>query len=113
MPSDSHETAIALLHERQRQTDLRLDKQDRTLESIAESLKLLTRIEAQNSQLAEDVKGLRVELADHRTDTAGRLAPLEAAAPLNAQVRKGATALVGLVLASVAGGVLALVRLAP
>lgn len=68
MPPDNLETAVALLAERQRQTEARHDKIDATLASVADTLKTLTRIEAQAQATHSGFTEFRDEMREFRKE---------------------------------------------
>lgn len=68
MPPENYETALALLAERQRQTEARHDKIDATLASVADTLKTLTRIESQAQATHSGFTEFRDEMREFRRD---------------------------------------------
>ena len=101
MPSiQSTETRLALVEDRQ-------ERMEQTLASVAESLKLLARIEAQNSTLANEIKQLREETTALRND----VADIQQDMPALRQIKAGATGAVRMILVAVFVGLLALVGL--
>jgi uncharacterized protein YlxW (UPF0749 family) len=102
---NSAETRIAVLEVRREADDQWRVRADKTFESIAESLKLLARIEAQNTHLAAELGHLRKEVADLRADYDAQLAAINAELPAlkiaKSAVFKSVAAITGAVLAAV------------
>lgn len=67
-PETNIETLVALLAERQRAADHRLDKQDQTMASIAETLKTLSRIESQAQATQLGFIEFREEMREFRKE---------------------------------------------
>jgi len=110
-PNDSPETRIALVEQRQLENERWRDRTERTLESIAETLKGVLRIEAQNDNLAKEVAALRLEVAELKKDHAARIDAVELEMPLLRQARGGIAEAVKYLLLAVGAGLLALVGL--
>ena len=107
MSNQSPETRLTILEtQRQADEDWRA-RTDRTLESIAESFKLLARIEAQNNSLAEALKQNQALLKSYDE----RLNAVELELPSLKEARSGVMRAVYFVLAAVGAAVLALVGL--
>ncbi|MFY9810841.1 hypothetical protein [Aquabacterium sp.] len=125
MPPENFETALALLAERQRQQEARHDKIDATLASVADTLKTLTRIESQAQATHSGFTEFRDEMREFRKERLQAERALEAQVDaLEALVAKHGSRIeateetsgwvkkaAGIVVVSVLGGVLALLKL--
>lgn len=125
MPPENFETALALLAERQRQQEARHDKIDATLASVADTLKTLTRIESQAqathsgfTEFRDEMREFRKERLQAERELDMRVDELRAAftqlegrttatEETSGWVKRAA----GIVVVSVLGGVLALLKL--